>query len=100
MRIGITVLALAILAAVTIGLRPRSPDGVMAVSDAEAAALYGGGCDAVKQGNKCGEGETEPGCSVNSGVYSLGGAGSYDIQNYYCGARGCGFVPKVIGTCE
>lgn len=100
MKVWITLLsvvALTVLAAVGAHFVPTATRGMVAVPDAEAATLYGGGFDCLWSGNKCSG--SKPGCRTTSGYYVLD-AGTREAQNQYCGVSDCGVVPKDRGPCE
>lgn len=77
--------------------RTRGPaSGLVAVSDAEAAKLYGGGFDALVDGNKCSG--TGTGCKETSCYYSLE-AGTREGYVKNCGSCSCGSVVGDNGPC-
>jgi hypothetical protein len=98
MKVGMTLFSVALLAVLVVGLVPSTSSGVTAVSDAEAAALYGGCIDVSTYGPLCGE-SGEGNCSKTRGAETyVNGSGKQ--QDVNCGASSCGTVPLTSGTCE
>ena len=94
--LAIAVLGVAALAALGNGLASDPAGGLVAVRDAEAATLYGGGFD-ILFGTKTCNG-TGAGCQLTS-CYNLCGDGTREAYNKNCGSCNCCAVPDDNGPC-
>jgi hypothetical protein len=94
---AVGVFALAGLATLAYGWTPSPTNGMVAVGDAEAATLYGGGTTALLSGNSCSG--TATGCATTPCYYPLE-AGSRDAISKDCGASACGSVTDDNGGCS
>ena len=95
---AVSVLGIAVLATLALGLMPSSANGLVAVRDAEAATLYGGGFDALYGTKTCGG--TGEGCQTTSG-YNLLPDGTREAKNSNCGCTcNCCTVPQDNGPCS
>ena len=96
MKICFTLLAVVMLAVV--GLTPIAPSHAVAVSDAEAATLYGGGCVDGDPDHDETCGGASP-CHLTRG-YSEFVDGSGNQVNVNCGVYSCGTVDLTTCVCE
>jgi hypothetical protein len=94
--LAIAVLGVAALAALGNGLASDPAGGLVAVHDAEAATLYGGGFDGLFGTKTCNG--TGTGCQLTS-CYNLNCAGSREAYSKACGSSDCGTVPDDNGPC-
>jgi hypothetical protein len=101
MTVRTTLLSAALVAAIAVGLMPSTSSSVVAVSDAEAATLYGGCVDEDPSSARvtCGE-DGEGNCAATQGCSKFLANGSGKEASVNCGASSCGTVPLTSGTCD
>ena len=99
MRCCIALLGVALLATVVVELLPSATGGMAAVSDSEAATLYGGACVDPDPNGPRTHCPTAAGGCLNMSCYGQFIIGTGNLQDINCGANACGQVVATSGTC-
>jgi len=101
MRPWLVLLGVALLVVAALGRAHGTPLTIVAVSDTEAATLYGGCVDTDSNSDRLSCGDSGGGnCAYTTGPSKFLANGSGKETSVNCGASACGTVPMTSGTCD